>query len=73
MVQGPAAPVFYFTAITPAGQTIHGTVSASSQNEAIAWIRAQGNLPVRAEAGGGHDRWRARFAALAACLPFHRR
>lgn len=65
--------VFYFTAITPTGQTIHGAVNAGSESEAIAWIRRQGNLPVRAQSGAGHDRWRSIFSALTRGLPFRRR
>ncbi|MFT8791468.1 type II secretion system F family protein [Komagataeibacter saccharivorans] len=65
--------VFYFTAITPTGQTIHGTVNAGSESEAIAWIRHQGNLPVRAQSDAGHDRWRSIFSALTRGQPFRRR
>ncbi|GCE91852.1 type II secretion system protein [Komagataeibacter diospyri] len=43
---------FRFSALTPDGQTIRGTVSATSEAEAVAWIRRQGNLPLRAEPGG---------------------
>lgn len=73
MAEAAPQPVFHFTAITPTGQTIHGTVNASSESEAIAWIRRQGNLPVRAGTGGGQGRLHAWIAAGAAHLPLRQR
>ena len=43
---------FRFTAITQGGETIRGITDAASEADAIAWIRRQGNLPVRAEPAG---------------------
>jgi general secretion pathway protein F len=40
---------FRFTAITPGGDTVRGTTDAATEADAIAWIRRQGNMPVRAE------------------------
>lgn len=44
---------YRFTAITPTGETVRGTTVAATEAEAIAWIRRQGNIPMRAEASGG--------------------
>jgi len=46
-------PTFRFTALTPAGQTVRGTTEAASEAEAVAWIRRQGNMPMRAEPAAG--------------------
>ena len=48
-------PSFRFTAITPAGALVRGVTEAASEAEAIAFIRRQGNLPMRTDAakGGG--------------------
>lgn len=44
---------FRFIAITPGGDTVRGTTEAASEAEAIAWIRRQGNMPMRAEPASG--------------------
>ncbi|MGI4745999.1 MAG: type II secretion system F family protein [Janthinobacterium lividum] len=44
---------YRFTAITPTGETVRGTTVAATEAEAVAWIRRQGNIPMRAEPSGG--------------------
>ncbi len=44
---------FRFIAITPGGETVRGVTEAASEAEAVAWIRRQGNIPMRAEPAGG--------------------
>ena len=44
---------YRFTAITPTGETVRGTTVAGTEAEAVAWIRRQGNIPMRAEVAGG--------------------
>lgn len=46
-------PSFRFTAITPTGDTVRGTTDAASEADAVAWIRRQGNIPMRAEPASG--------------------
>ena len=46
-------PDFRFTALTPGGDTVRGTTTAGSEADAIAWIRRQGNIPMRAEPATG--------------------
>jgi general secretion pathway protein F len=57
-------PSYRFTAITPAGTLVHGVTEAANEAEAIAFIRRQGNIPMRTDAAksGG--------AALDALLRF---
>ena len=48
-------PSFRFTAITPAGTLVRGVTEAASEAEAVAFIRRQGNIPMRTDTarGGG--------------------
>ncbi len=60
---------YRFTAITPAGTLVRGTTEATSEAEAVAFIRRQGNIPMRTQTASG------RGAALEALrgLEFSRR
>ncbi len=49
----PAMPAFRFTAITPTGDTVRGVTEAATEAEVIAFVRRQGNIPMRAEPAGG--------------------
>jgi general secretion pathway protein F len=46
-------PIFRYVAIDKGGQLVRGTTEAADEPAVIAWLRGQGQLPVRAEAGGG--------------------
>ena len=44
---------YRFTAITPAGALVRGTTEAADEAEAVAFIRRQGNIPMRTETARG--------------------
>ena len=44
---------YRFTAITPAGALVRGTTEAASEAEVVAYIRRQGNIPMRTETAKG--------------------
>ncbi len=45
-------PAFRYTAIDPAGQTIRGTMDASTEAEVVRHLQRQGSIPMRAEPAG---------------------
>jgi len=46
-------PSYRFTAINPAGALVRGVTEAASEADAIAFIRRQGNIPMRTDAARG--------------------
>jgi general secretion pathway protein F len=46
-------PSYRFTAITPTGTLVRGVTEAANEAEAIAFIRRQGNIPMRTDAAKG--------------------
>ncbi len=48
---------FRYVAISPAGQTVRGTMDAASEAEVVTRLQETGNIPMRAETAGGG--WRS--------------
>ncbi len=46
-------PSYRFTAINPAGTLVRGVTEAASEADAVAFIRRQGNIPMRTDAARG--------------------
>ena len=45
-------PAFHYVAIDPAGQTVRGTMDASTEAEVVARLQRGGNVPMRAQPAG---------------------